>query len=236
MKLSHRARMHLQYDSIVMPKNLIDFTASDSWKQIIEKCKRPASITDPNNAGQTIAHEDFQFPAQSLISLKVAEFPVEYYYKTSRPLDAESMVWDQRLKNFQVEIISLLERNKGNYDASLLIISNKLIITNFFEAYNIFAVDYIGQNNCPINCLLRKDSVVGPSTTIDPDKPYSSTHGLVEDEIIQRFSDSQPFYKTDNDNVSAQLVISMLGSQYAYMIAPFKIANNGHEEINALKS
>ena len=51
MGLSHRTRMHLQYDSIVMPKNLIDFTASDSWKQIIEKCKRPASIPDTNNTG-----------------------------------------------------------------------------------------------------------------------------------------------------------------------------------------
>ena len=90
------------------------------------------------------------------------------------------MVWNQMLKNFQVEIISLLERKKGNQDASLPVISNKLSINNFFEAYDTFSVDYIGQNKCPIKWVLRDNVVVGPATTMAPDKPYSATHGLVE--------------------------------------------------------
>ena len=90
------------------------------------------------------------------------------------------MVWEQRLNNFQVEIIFLLEHNKGNHDASLLIISNKLIITNFFEAYNTFSGDYIGQNNCPINWVLRGDVLVGPATTLTANQPYSATHVSLE--------------------------------------------------------
>ena len=74
-------------------------------------------IPDPNNAGQKIAQEDFQFPSRSLMRLKVAAVTVEYYSKTSRPLAAANMVWEQRLNKFQVEIISLLERKKGNHDA-----------------------------------------------------------------------------------------------------------------------
>ena len=112
--------------------------------------------------------------------LKVSAVAVEYYYKTIRPLAATNMVWDQRLKNFQVEIISLLERKKGNQDAPLPVISNKLSINNFFEAYDTFSVDYIGQNKCPIKWVLRDNVVVGPATTMAPDKPYSATHGLVE--------------------------------------------------------
>ena len=73
--------------------------------------------------------------------LKVAAVPVEYYSKTNLPLAAENMMWDQRLKNFQVEIIFLLERKKGNHEASLTIISDKLSITNFFEAYDTFSGD-----------------------------------------------------------------------------------------------
>ena len=102
MGLSHCTHIYLQYESIFRPNNMIDFTASDSWKKIIENCKCPARIPDPNNAGQTIPQEAFQFPAWSLMRLKVSNIAVEYYSKTSRPFAAENMIWDQRLKNFQV--------------------------------------------------------------------------------------------------------------------------------------
>ena len=86
--------------------------------------------------------------------LKVSAVAVDYYPKTSIPLAAVNMAWDQRLQNFQVEIIYLLERNKGNNESFLPIISNKLSITNFFEAYDTFAGDYI-ETKCPINLVLR---------------------------------------------------------------------------------
>ena len=76
--------------------------------------------------------------------VKVSAVAVEYHSKTILPLAAEKMVWNQMLKKFQVGIISLLERKKGNHDASLPVISNKLSTTNFFEAYDTFSGDYIG--------------------------------------------------------------------------------------------
>ena len=78
MGLSHCIRIHLQSEGIVRPNNLIDFTASDSWKQIIDNFKRPARIPDPNKLGQTISQEYFQFPAWSLMRLKLAAVTVEY--------------------------------------------------------------------------------------------------------------------------------------------------------------
>ena len=78
MGLSNRNCMHLQSEGIFRPNGMIDFTASESWKKIIENCKRPASIPDPNNAGQIIAQVDFQFPDRSLMRLKVASVAVEY--------------------------------------------------------------------------------------------------------------------------------------------------------------
>ena len=103
--------------------------------------------------------------------LKVAAVAVEYYPKTSCLLDAAKMMWDQRLNKFQVEITSLLEHKKGNHNSSLPIISKKLSITNFFEAYDTFASDYVGKNNCPINLVLRDDFLVGPATTLAVDQP-----------------------------------------------------------------
>ena len=49
MVLSHCTCLYLQSEGIVSSDDLIEFTASDSWKQIIENCKRPAKITDTNN-------------------------------------------------------------------------------------------------------------------------------------------------------------------------------------------
>ena len=49
MVFSHHTRMHLQSEGTFRPKDLIEFTASYSWKQIIENCKCPVRIIDPNN-------------------------------------------------------------------------------------------------------------------------------------------------------------------------------------------
>ena len=77
--------------------------------------------------------------------------------------------------------------------------------------------------------------MVGQTTTLATNKPYSTTHRLVEEEMIQRFSHTHPLYKAYNDTVYVQLVIATLVSQYASTIAPFKIENNGHGAINVLK-
>ena len=59
MGLSHCTCLHLQSEGIVRPDNMIVFTASDSLEKIIENCKHPVRITDPNNVDQNIAQEDF---------------------------------------------------------------------------------------------------------------------------------------------------------------------------------
>ena len=168
--------------------------------------------------------------------LKVSDVVVKYYSKTSRPLAAENMVWEKMLENFQVEIISILGQEKGNHDASLPMISNKLSITNFFEAYNNVDGEYIGKNNYPINWVLRGDVVLGLAITLAPNQPYSTTNGLVEEEVIRRFTHNHPFYKADSATVYAQLIIATLVSQYISTIDPFKMAKNGCGSINEFKA
>ena len=65
------------------------------------------------------------------------------------------------------------------------------------------------------------DVVVGLATNLAPHQPYSATHGLIEEEMMQSFTHSHPFYKANNAIIYAQLVIATLGSQYASTIAPF---------------
>ena len=138
MGISARKRIHLQGEGNLIPDNLIDFTIKDSWHQIMDNCKCPARIPDPANMGQFISQEAFQLPAKSLMLLKVAAKPMEYYSKTDRPLTAPGMKYEQGLKNFKVEWDSLQERKASNDDSDLPIISKTLPITKLFEAYETF--------------------------------------------------------------------------------------------------
>ena len=78
--------------------------------------------------------------------------------------------------------------------------------------------------------------MVGPATTLVVNQPYSATHGLVEEEMIQRFAYNHPFYKTDNATVYAQLMIDTLDSKYASTIDNFKVSKNSRGAINELKA
>ena len=59
MGLSQCTRLRLQSEGTVRPKDLIEFTLSDSCNKITKNCKSPSRITDTNNAGQKIAQKDF---------------------------------------------------------------------------------------------------------------------------------------------------------------------------------
>ena len=168
MVLYHRTCLHLKSEGIVRPENMIEFTTYKSWKKSLRTASIPQGFLIQTTQGKHISQYNFQFLARYLMRLKVADVAVECYSKTNHPLDAVNMVWDQRLNNFQVEVISILEWKKGNHYAYLPIISNKLSMVNFFEAYDIFDGDYIVKNSCPVNWVLRDDVVVVVSTTLAP--------------------------------------------------------------------
>ena len=70
---------------------ITDFNNKEAWAQIVENCKRPPKIADPNNANPLIAQEPFQLPAKSLIRLKVAAKAVKYFNSIDRLLTANIM-------------------------------------------------------------------------------------------------------------------------------------------------
>ena len=72
MGLSARTQSQLAGEEITDLDDRADFDNKKAWAQIIENCKRPPKIADPNNANQLVAQEPFQLPAKSLMRLKVA--------------------------------------------------------------------------------------------------------------------------------------------------------------------
>ena len=79
MGLSARTQAQLTGEGITDLNDLADFDNKEAWAQIVENCKRPPNIADPNNANQLISQEPFQLPAKSLMRLKVAAKAVNYF-------------------------------------------------------------------------------------------------------------------------------------------------------------
>ena len=72
MGLSALTQAQLAGEGITDLDDLTNFDNKEAWAQIVETCKRPSKIADPNNANQLVAQEPFQLPAKSLKRLKVA--------------------------------------------------------------------------------------------------------------------------------------------------------------------
>ena len=137
MGLSDRTRMHLQTEGITTPDDLINFVDEDAWTPILDNCRRPPQIHGEGQGAALVNQQAFHLPAKSLLWLKVAAQVVLYYDRINHPLTAQGMSWG-RLNNFKVEWGSLKEQKESNNEGSLPTISNKLSITNFFEAYETF--------------------------------------------------------------------------------------------------
>ena len=125
--------MHLATEGIATPGDLSEFNTKEMWNQIVENCKRPPMIVNPQNALQFVPQVPFQLPAKSLMRLKSAAKAVKYYERVGRALTAD-MLTMTRLNNFKEEYDSLQERKNANDDSSLPIISTKLPIAEWFEA------------------------------------------------------------------------------------------------------
>ena len=113
MGLSARTQAQLSGEGIADLDDLSDFDNKEAWAQIVENCKSPPKIADPNNPNQLVAQEPFQLPAKSLMRLKVAAKAVQYFNSIDRPLTVNIITWDKCLKSFKMEWNSLQEMKKS---------------------------------------------------------------------------------------------------------------------------
>ncbi len=118
--------------------------------QIVENYKRPPQIV--GQAEAFVNQAPFQLLTKSLFRLNTASTVVNYYSKTLRTLTFGNMAW-VRLNNFQVEWDALLERKKTNDELSLPKISKHIGIVAFFDAYDTYTEEFIGQAKCPIGWI-----------------------------------------------------------------------------------
>ena len=154
-----------------MVDDLRDFVKAGSWTQILDNCKHPPQSMV---AGNLVNQPAFQFPAKSLMRLKVAAQAVEYYLDTGHALSAPGMLWTSRLYRFQAEKESLDEMKKNNPNLELSVIGNKLKIIDWFETYDTFRDDYVGQSSAPLSLVSRPlVAVPAVAPALVADQPFS---------------------------------------------------------------
>ena len=236
MGLSARNQAQLAGEGITDLDDLADFDNKEAWAQIVENCKRPPKIVDPNNANQPVAQEPFQLPAKYLMRLKVDTKAVKYFNSIDRPLTMNMMTWDNYLRNFKMEWEYLQEMKKGNNDSSLPIILKTLPIDKWFEAHKTYCTTYVGQSGCTLSWIYREESDVPTAEALAPDQPYSAEHGLVDEEMVQRLARAGCQFKADKNTGLSHVVTATLGTIYAKTLSPFKRSKDSCSAMIAMKA
>ena len=236
MGLSARTRVFLQSEGIDGPDDLKDFTTKEAWYQVIENCKRPPQIPDPNNAGQLINDAPYRIGAKSLMRLKVAAVAVTYYEKVDRPLTAAMLTWSPRLKNFDAQWKAMQEL-KDNSDLELPKVTKNVNFATWMDSYENYADQKIGVQNAPISNVIREDVVPAqPAPALAADMPHSDEHGSIQEELKMRISHTGALYRDDNQCVFDDIEAATRGTKYAASIAPFKRRRDGRGAFMALRA
>lgn len=231
MGLQVRTRVHLATEGIDMVEDLAEFAEEDSWRQVIDNCRRPPKIL--NAAGNLVEQEAFHLGAKSLRRLQVAAKCVHYYLAVGRDLSPPIMQWSTVLKNFEEEWKAIMKLKDD--DTELPKITNKVGIVKWIEAYESYASTKLGVRDAPLSYVIREVAIVPPAPPIETGKPYSTEHGSVKHEMIARLSHQHALFKVDNAAVFDDIEEATRGTKFASSIAPFKRTKNGRGALLALK-
>ena len=128
------------------------------------------------------------------------------------------------------------KEGKANDDSSLPIISTKLPIAEWFEAYETFNSNYIGQGGCNLSWVHREFVTVAAAEGLAPDQPYCDLHGSIDTEMAERLLHTSSQFRADNAPSFSHIVTATLAIQCLSTLAPFKRHKNRRAGLLALKA
>ena len=234
MGLEARTWAFLTNEGIQFADDMSIFKKKESWKQLLENCKRPPQIADPNNPGQMIDDRPYRIGAKSLMRLRVLAVAVSYYEETARPLSVASVQWDQRLKNFSIEWDAIMEL-KDSSDQERPKVTKSVGIAQYLEAYVNYSKQDIGARDAPRFYVIREDINVDPNPPpLAPNQPYSTEHGSVMEEMMMRLSHTHPLFKKDSGVIYDDLEFGTRGTKYHVTVISFQKRKDGRGAYLAL--
>ena len=221
----------LSVEGIDEVEDLADFE-EESLKQVAENLRRPAGrIPDPNppatNPNATIPTPPFQFGAKTQTRLLATSHLMRFYVAIGREINAANVQWINIGKNF-AEQWKAIVASKKETQPEVPTISKALPIIKWIEVFADHLYRCIGGRNIPLAYVIRENVVVpAVCPPLAVDQPYSTEHGSVSDDLINRGSHTHGLFAKDNSDVYFKLEEATRGTSYADSIKPFQRQKDG---------
>ena len=232
MGLSVGLQLALQTEGIINVDDLGEFD-DDHFKEISNNLRNPANVPSAADANVFVRGINHIIPARSLMRLKVAAELVRFYQAVDRPLTALGM--SQTVCSvFALQWKSIQDRKKETA-GDVPRITKEFGVMKWAPVFTDYCFTIIGVRDVPIFYVLR--SMVAVATPAPPratNKPYSDSHGSVQDELISRVSFDHACFFDDRAKLYEMVEIAARNTKYAPTVAPYKATKDGRGAFYAL--
>lgn len=215
-------------------ETLVDYDET-LLKALRDDLRKPAgTMADPNDAARVVPRTPFVLSPVSFHRLTIAVELVKYYVQTGRDRTPGNMSWNGPLRNFSMY---LKARDEGKDESTTApVMTRNTPFHQWAEAMELHLEQTWGAMNIPLAYVIRSNATIGPAPPLAMNKPYSTEHGSVVNELIARASHTHDLFDHDNAEVFVILSSSLQGSTYAATISSFKRRRDGRAAWTALIS
>ena len=230
----------LAAEGIDNPADLIEFE-EEGMRQVAENLRRPPGrIQDPNppaaNPNATIPTPPFAFGAKSQGRLLVMSDLMRFYQAIGRPITPANVLWVHIGENFK-EQWKAIKDSKKDTQPEVPLISKGLPILKWIEAFQDHLHRCPGSRFVALAYVTREMvAVPAPVPDLEVDQPYSTLHGSIQGDLINRASHTHGLFAKDNAEVYFKLEEATRGTAYADSIKPFQRTKNGRAGFLAITS
>ena len=222
MAIPHATVVQLATEGINNVDDLGEFD-KDNLNQVATNLRRP-----PGGAAA------FTFGAKSQKRLMAASNLVRFYQTIGRDLTAANMRWITVIRNFEEQWKALVKKRDEDEPETPLI-SKALPIIKWCEAFKDHLHRSVGVRYVPLAYVVRETET--PPVLCPPlatGQPYSTEHGSIEMDLVERAQHTHGLYRDDNAAVYYKIEEATRGTQYADSIKTFQKKKDGRGAFMAL--
>ena len=213
MAIPTRTCQQLATEGITLVDDLAEFEDAD-FKQVAYNLSHPPPVPNQAVPPVLVPQQPFILGAKSLRRLKVAAKAVRYYHAVGRTTSATNMHYMNTLRNFELQWNSVEEKIAAD-EPEVPKITKNTQITRWSESFIDFLHQCYGVRKAPLAYVVRKEALVTPGPPLATNQPYSTEHGLVEEELAARLSHTHSLFRDDNKMVYDYLEAATRSTIYA---------------------
>lgn len=241
MSMNGATVQQLVHEGIQTVDDLVNFD-EDSLKQVAENLRRPPGrIPDPTigqaggaAAGAMIQAPPFPFSAKSQSRLLVATDLLKFYRTIGFVITPGSMQWNPVMQNFSEQWKAIKDAKKET-QPEVPVITKALPIIRWSESFKDHLSRCTGVRNISLAYVVRETiEVPAACPAREPNQPYTTEHGSVMDDLVNRASHANGLFPADSAEVYYKLEEATRGTPYADSIKPFQHRKQGREAFLAL--